>query len=128
MSYYYNKLINGDFVTTIEKITEELSKEGFGIISDIDVSATMKKKLDIDFRNYRILGACNPHFAHKALSHEDKIGVMLPCNVIVQEVEKGSIEVSAVNPIESMSAIKNPNLEEIATEVKQRLERAIDSL
>jgi len=98
MNYYFNKTIKGDFEQVIEKVTQELEKEGFGVLTEINVTETLKKKLDVNFRNYRILGACNAPYAHKALKAEDKIGTMLPCNVIVQEKEAGEIEVAAVNP------------------------------
>lgn len=129
MKYYFNTTLkNVTFEAAKEKVTEELKKEGFGILTNIDVKKTFKKKLDVDFRSYEILGACNPHFAYKALSAEDKIGIMLPCNVIIEENENGTIEVSAVDPIASMGAVENPNLEEIAQEVQQKLKRVIDSL
>ena len=129
MSYYLSKTFkNTGFDEAIEKVTEELKKEGFGIITEIDVTDTLKKKIDVDFRKYRILGACNPHFAHKALQSEDKIGTMLPCNVIVQEHENGDIEVSAVDPIASMSAVKNENLGGLATEVAEKLKRVVNGL
>ena len=128
MSYYFTKTIEGDFEKTIEKVTEELKKEGFGILTEIDVKATLKKKLDVDFYNYMILGACNPPFAYKALSAEDKIGTMLPCNVIVQEKEPGKIEVSAVNPVASMQAVQNDQLGGIANEIKEKLEKAINNI
>ena len=99
MSYYFSTTLqNISFSEAIEKVTEELKKEGFGILTEIDLKATLKKKLDVDFYNYTILGACNPPFAYKALQAEDKIGTMLPCNVIVQEKEQGIIEISAVDP------------------------------
>ena len=110
MNYYFNKTINGTFEEVIEKVTQGLKEEGFGILTEIDVTETLKKKLDIDFKKYRILGACNPPYAHKALQAEDKIGTMLPCNVIVQEIEAGIIEVAAVNPMASMQAVKNEKL------------------
>ncbi len=128
MSYFNSKKVNYSFDETIEKITAELKEEGFGILTEIDVTATLKKKLDVDFRKYRILGACNPPFAHKALSAEKHIGVLLPCNVIVQELEDGVIDVAAVNPMESMQAVKNPELEKIAGEVSARLSKALDRL
>lgn len=129
MAYYFNKTISGmDFDSVIEKVTEALSGEGFGVLSDIDVSATLKKKLDVDFRKYRILGACNPGFAHKALQSEDRIGVFLPCNVIVQQREDDQVEVAAVDPIASMMAVENETLGEVAAEVQQRLRKVIDSL
>jgi uncharacterized protein (DUF302 family) len=116
-----------EFEEAIEKVTETLKSEGFGILTEIDVKETLKKKLDVDFRPYRILGACNPPFAYKALQAEDKIGVMLPCNVIVQESENG-VEIAAVDPVASMQAIDNPKLGEIADEMRWRLQRVIDSL
>jgi uncharacterized protein (DUF302 family) len=102
------------FDEAIEKVTEELKKEGFGVLTQIDVKAALKKKIGVDFRKYRILGACNPSFAHKALLAEDKIGTMLPCNVIVQETEEGTIEIAAVDPVSSMQAVNNESLGEIA--------------
>ncbi|MFH1051213.1 MAG: DUF302 domain-containing protein [bacterium] len=126
--YYFTKVISSEFETAIEKVTEELKKEGFGVLTEIDVKATMKKKLDIDFRNYKILGACNPPFAYKALSTEDKIGTMLPCNVIVQEHDNRKVEVTAVDPVSSMQAIQNNALEPIAIEIRERLKRVIDSM
>jgi uncharacterized protein (DUF302 family) len=129
MAYYFNKTLeNIAFDEAITKVTEELSKEGFGVLTEIDVKATLKKKLDVDFKNYRILGACNPPFAYKALSAEDKVGTMLPCNVIVQELSTNRIEVAVVNPIASMMAIQNPVLESIAQEVTTKLQSVIDSL
>lgn len=128
MAYYISKTVNHSFDETIELVTEALGAEGFGVLSDIDVRATMKKKLDVDFRNYRILGACNPPFAHKALEAEDKIGTMLPCNVIVQQRGENEIEVAAVDPVSSMRAVKNDALEPIAIEIRGRLARVIDSL
>ena len=128
MAYYYSKQINGDFDGVIEKVTEALKTEGFGVLTEIDVQATFKKKLDVDYKKYRILGACNPTFAHKALSFEDKIGTMLPCNVVVIEQPEGYIEVVAVNPVASMMAIESDQLGEVAGEVKAKLERVIDSL
>jgi uncharacterized protein (DUF302 family) len=127
MSYYFMKTLDTTFDDAITRTTEELQKEGFGILTEIDVKATMKKKLDVDFPQYKILGACNPPFAYKALQAEDKIGVMLPCNVIVQEKENG-IEVSAVDPIASMSAIENPGLGDVAMEVQARLKKVIEAL
>ena len=110
MSYYFTKTVTDNFDAAIASITAELKKEGFGILTDIDIQATMKKKLDVDFKKYRILGACNPDFAYQALLAEDKIGTMLPCNVIVQEHENGQVEVSAVDPVASMMAITNNEL------------------
>jgi uncharacterized protein (DUF302 family) len=128
MSYYFTKKIAEDFATAVARVTDELKKEGFGILTEIDVKATMKKKLDVDFREYKILGACNPPFAYKALTVEDKIGVMLPCNVIVQETPDGQVEVSAVDPIASMQAVQNPELESVAREVQAKLKKVIVSL
>ncbi|HCM76609.1 MAG TPA: hypothetical protein DIS90_09525 [Cytophagales bacterium] len=128
MGYYFNKKLSGDFDQTIEKVTEGLKKEGFGILTDIDIKATLKQKLDVDFYNYRILGACNPPFAYKALQTEDKIGTMLPCNVIIQEKKQGEIEVSAVDPGASMQAVENEKLAEIANEIRSKLAKVISSL
>ena len=129
MDYYFKKeLDNISFEQAIEKTTEALKKEGFGVLTEIDIKATLKKKLDVDFRNYKILGACNPGFAYKALLAEDNIGTMLPCNVIVQEKNTGSIEVSAVDPAASMQAFENDSLNVIAGEVRDKLRRMIESL
>lgn len=128
MPYYFTKILNTDFDSAIVKVTEELKKEGFGILTEIDVKDTFKKKLDVDFRRYKILGACNPTFAHKALSAEPHIGTMLPCNVIVQELEKNKIEVTAVDPVASMMAVKNDQFGSVAVEVQQKLKRVIDNL
>jgi uncharacterized protein (DUF302 family) len=126
--YYFSKELDLPFDEVIALVTEELKTEGFGVLTEIDVKATLKKKLGADFRNYRILGTCNPPFAHKALLAEDKIGIMLPCNVIVQETGTGAVEVAAVDPIASMQAIENPALAEIALEVQARLKRVVDNL
>jgi len=128
MKYYFDKTIESTFDEAIEKVTEELKKEGFGVLTEIDVQDTLKQKLDVDFRKYKILGACNPTFAHKALQQENKIGLMLPCNVIVQELDNGKIEVAAVDPAASMMAVDNPQLAGIATEIKGRLEKVIRNL
>lgn len=129
MNYYSSTVLKGiSFEEAIEKVTASLKEEGFGILTDIDIKETMKKKLDEDFRPYRILGACNPPFAFKALSAEDKIGTMLPCNVVVQQHEDQSIEVSAVDPVASMVAVKNEALGSIATEIQGRLKKVISSL
>jgi uncharacterized protein (DUF302 family) len=129
MSYYYTRILNNlSFSEAIEKVTEELREEGFGIVSEIDVTATFKKKLGVDFRPYRILGACNPHFAYRAMQAEDKIGTMLPCNVVVQESHNGVIEVTAVDPVKSMLAVDNPALAEIAGEIQRKLRTVIDKL
>ncbi len=128
MSYYISKTIKGDFNQVIEKVTEELKKEGFGVLTTIDMKATLKNKLNVDFHNYQILGACNPPNAYKALLAEDKIGLMLPCNVIVQEKEAGQIEVSAVDPVVSMMGVKNEGLEPVAVEVRDMLRKVMDGL
>jgi uncharacterized protein (DUF302 family) len=128
VSYYYSRTVDMPFDAAIEHVTAELKKEGFGILSDIDVRATMQKRLGVDFRNYRILGACNPPFAHQALLAEDKIGTMLPCNVIVQEVAEGEVEVAAVDPIASMQAVKNEALGNVAAQVQALLRKVVDNL
>lgn len=128
MSYYVAKKIDKSFEDAIALVTEKLADQGFGILTEIDVKATMKKKLDVDFRNYKILGACNPPFAHKALLAEDKIGTMLPCNVIVQETDDGNTEVAAVDPLASMQAVENETLTGIAGEIQQRLKQVISQL
>jgi len=128
MKYYFNKTIKGTFEEVIDKVTQGLKDEGFGILTEIDVTATLKEKLDIDYKKYRILGACNPPYAHKALEAEDKIGTMLPCNVIVQEIEEGNIEVAAVNPMASMQAVENKKLNKVAEEITDKLEKIIKKL
>jgi len=127
-SYYFAKELNTSFDDAIEKVTEALKEEGFGILTEIDVRETLKKKLDVDFRPYRILGACNPPFAYKALQAEEKIGTMLPCNVIVQEKEPGKVEVAAVDPVASMAAVKNEQLAEVATVIREKLKKIIENL
>ena len=128
MEYYFSKKITGSFDDAIQKVTDALKAEGFGILTEIDIKATLKKKLDVDFYNYKILGACNPPFAYQALLAEDKIGTMLPCNVIVQEKVAGQVEVSAVDPAASMQAIENKALKDIATEIRARLQKVIEQL
>jgi len=129
MSYYINKTLkNISFEEGIARITDSLKNEGFGILTEIDLKATLKKKLDVDFYNYKILGACNPEFAYKALLAENKIGTMLPCNVIVQEKTPGEIEISAVDPMASMQAVESENLGGLAKEVKAKLENCINAL
>lgn len=128
MSYNNSKQVSTSFEDTIIKVTEELKNEGFGVLTEIDVKETLMKKLDVDFRKYRILGACNPPLAFKALSTEENIGVMLPCNVIVQELENGSVRVSAINPMEAMKAVENPNLEEVANTVSEKLVKVLNNL
>ncbi len=126
--YYYARIIDADIAAVDERVRAALKEQGFGVLTEIDVAATLKKKLDVEFRPYKILGACNPHFAHKALQAEDKIGTMLPCNVILQETVDGHTEVAAVDPIASMQAVGNESLGEIAGEVRDRLRRVVDSL
>jgi uncharacterized protein (DUF302 family) len=128
MQYYFNKIVEMTFEETIDKVTEELKKEGFGVLTEIDVKAALKKKIDVDFRKYRILGACNPSLAYKALLAEDKIGTMLPCNVIVQEREDGKVEVAAIDPIASMQAVENESLGGIAVEVHAKLKKVIENM
>ena len=127
-AYYFARTIDGDIDHATERVTAALKAEGFGVLTTIDVAATLKTKIDVDFRPYRILGACNPHFAHQALLAEDKIGTMLPCNVIVQDAGAGRTEVAAIDPVASMQAVGNASLSGIATEVQARLRRVIDSL
>lgn len=129
MKYYISTIVrNTSFEDTIAKVTGLLKEEGFGILTEINVSETMKKKLDVDFRKYRILGACNPPFAYRALQAEDKIGTMLPCNVIVQELKETEIEVAAVDPLSSMMAVENQQLADIATQIRDKLEKVIRNL
>ncbi len=128
MSYYFNKYSDSDFNETVEKTIAELKKEGFGVLTEIDVKQTLKKKLNVDFSPYRILGACNPPYAYQALQAENKIGTMLPCNVIVRETEDGKIEVAAIDPLESMRAVDNPKLQEIAEEIREKLKKVVDRI
>ncbi len=128
MKYYCNKTTDLSFDDAVQAITEALREQGFGILTDIDVQQTLKKKLDVDFRRYRILGACNPPFAYKALQLEDKIGTMLPCNVIVHEVEGGQVEIAAIDPLASMQAVQNESLNDIAEQVRSKLEKAVESI
>jgi len=128
MTYHFSKTLDAPFDQAIERVTAALGEKGFGVLTTIDVKATLKKKLDVAFRPYTILGACNPNFAYQALQHEDKIGTMLPCNVIVQEIDGGKVEVSAVDPVASMQAIDNPALAEVAGEVRALLRQVIESL
>ena len=127
MSYYFSKILNVSFDAAVEKVRESLQQEDFGVLTELDVQATMKKKLDVEMQSYKILGACNPTFAYQALQVEDKIGTMLPCNVIVQQRTEG-VEVSAVDPVASMQAIENPSLQGIAEQVRAKLKKVIDHL
>ncbi len=128
MSYYLSKTLEVSFEEAVVRVTDGLKKEGFGILTDIDIQKTINTKLGADFRKYRILGACNPPFAHKALLAEDKIGTMLPCNVIIQENGEHLIEVAAVDPVASMQAVENPSLQEIVGQIKVKLKNVIDAL
>lgn len=126
--YYFNKTLKISFEDAIARVTEELKKEGFGVLTEVDVAATFKKKLDVDFRPYRILGACNPTFAHKSVSAESHIGVYLPCNVVVQDAGEGKVDVAAVDPLVAMSRVDNSELESVAKQVQEKLKRVIDNL
>jgi uncharacterized protein (DUF302 family) len=128
MSYYFSKTVNMDFDAAIGYVTEKLQEHGFGVLTEIDVAGTLKKKMDVDFRKYRILGACNPPFAYRALQAEDKVGLMLPCNVIVQAISEKEVEVAAIDPLASMQAIDNNELISVAKEVRTKLKDLIDSL
>lgn len=128
MKYYIEKTTDYSFDEAVERVTEELKKEGFGVLSEINIHEKLKEKLDVDFRKYRILGACHPASAYKALQAEKMIGTMLPCNVIVQEGDNGKTEVAAVDPAASMQAVKNDKLSSIAGEIKEKLERVIGNL
>jgi len=128
VNYYFTRRLDVPFSEAVARVTEALKKEGFGILTEIDVKATLKKKLNVDFREYRILGACNPPFAYQALQLEDKIGTMMPCNVIVQEREDGGTEVSAVDPVASMSAVDNRKLADVATVIRSRLKTVVENL
>ena len=128
MSYYLSRTVTATMADAVTRVTTALKQEGFGVLSDIDVQATLKTKLGVDFPGYRILGACNPGFAHQGLLLEDKLGVLLPCNVIVREAEPGQIEVAAIDPVESLERVSNPKLAAMAVEVRTRLQRALDTL
>jgi Uncharacterized conserved protein len=128
MAYFNSKTVSGSFDEVVTKVTEELKKEGFGVLTEINVQDTLKKKLDVDFRKYKILGACNPPFAYKALQAEPNIGVLLPCNVVVQEVENGKVDVSVVNPLVSMQNVENDKLAGIAGEVSEKLNGVLNKL
>jgi uncharacterized protein (DUF302 family) len=128
MSYYFAKRMDVPFDGALARVTEELKRGGFGVLTQIDVQQTLRQKLGVDFRKYRILGACNPPFAHQALLAEERIGLMLPCNVIVQELAQGQVEVAAIDPLASMAAIENPELEAIGRQVRARLQKVIENL
>lgn len=127
MSFYFSKKVESDFDKAIEDVTAALKEQGFGVLTDIDVKATFKKKINVDFRRYRILGACNPGFAHQALETDDKLGVMLPCNVVVQEFSHG-VEISALDPVVGLGMVGNDALSKMAEEVKERIEKAVFSV
>ena len=126
--YYFEKTVELSFNDAIVRVTEELKKEGFGVLTEVDIQATLKKKLDVDFRPYKILGACNPPFAYKALQAEQNIGLLLPCNVIVQDAGNGKTEIAAIDPLVSMSRVENPALEPVAAEIKAKLQRVIQNV
>jgi len=128
MNYFFSKIIKDSFDNAVSKVTEALSKEGFGVLTEIDVKETLKKKLNVQFKNYKILGACNPPFAYEALKVEDKIGTMLPCNVAVIEQANGSIEIAVVDPVASMQAIQNEKLGGIANQIRDKLKKVVESL
>ena len=128
MKYYFEKILKTDFETAVAQTKEALKSEGFGVLSEIDIHEKLKEKLGVDFRRYNILGACNPAYAYKALQKEDKIGVMLPCNVIIQERTNGKIEVAAIDPAVSILSIENDDLSEIATEIRAKLQNVIEQL
>ena len=128
MRYYFSKMLKTSFDDALARVVAELKKEGFGILTEIDVRAALKEKLNVDYKKYRILGACNPTFAYEALQVEDKIGTMLPCNVIVQEISAGVVEVAAIDPIASMQAIDNPKLRSVAEQVQAMLKKVIETL
>jgi uncharacterized protein (DUF302 family) len=128
MEYYINKTVSQPFDETLEQVVAALKEQGFGVLTEIDVKATLKKKLDVDFRRYMILGACNPPFAYQAFQADDKIGILLPCNVIVQELDDGQVEVAVMDPVSAMQMIENAELAEVAAQVRTKLEAMIDSL
>ena len=128
MRYYHSRTLTVPFALAVERAVSALKVEGFGVLTDIDVRKTLKDKIGVEFRNYRILGACNPQLAHQALELEDKVGTMLPCNVIVQDIGDGRVEIAAIDPVASMAAIDNPKLKEAAAQVREKLRKAVDSL
>ena len=128
MNYYFSKKIRADFDSALERVTEALNREGFGVLTDIDIQKKFEEKLGVSFRKYRILGACHPGYAYRMLQQEDKIGTLLPCNIVIQEAENGQTEVAVVNPEASMSTVKDDSLARIAGEVKSKLEKVLASL
>ena len=127
MSYYLSKIVPGEFADVVSRVKEALAREGFGVLTDIDVQATLKTKLKVEFPEYRILGACNPTLAHRALLKEDKLGVLLPCNVIVRQSSPGRVEIAAIDPVTSLERTGNTELNAVAAEVRERLQRAVDT-
>jgi uncharacterized protein (DUF302 family) len=128
MAYYYSKTVKANFNEAVKKVTEALSSEGFGVISEVDLHEKFKNKLGVDFKKYRILGACNPAISFRVLKAEDKIGVMLPCNVVVIEQGENNIEIAAVNPVELMRAVHNSVVRDVASKVLEKLKAALDKL
>lgn len=128
MSYYFSKILNVTFDEALIKVTDELKKEGFGILTEIDIKAALKEKLNVDYKRYQILGACNPPLAYKVLQAEDKIGLMLPCNVVVQEISDEQTEVAAIDPVAAMKAVDNPKVAEVAEQVRLKLRDVINNL
>ena len=128
MKYYFEKTLNCSFEEAAIRVTEELKKEGFGVLTEININEKLNEKLGVDFRKYRILGACNPAFAYKALQEEDKIGTMLPCNVIVQQISETQIEIATVDPMASMQSVENKKLAGVANEVQQKLKQVIENV
>jgi uncharacterized protein (DUF302 family) len=128
MSYYINAMVGASFEKAVDLVKDALQKEGFGVLTEIDMRDTMKKKLDVEIRNYRILGACNPPFAYKALQAEERIGLLLPCNVIIRERTDGTVEAAAIDPETAMQSIDNPALKEVARQVREKLQRVIAGL
>lgn len=128
MNYYYSRKIEGTIDQLVEKITEGLKEEGFGILSDINIKDLFKQKIDVEFRPYRILGACNPVFSNKAITAEERVGLMLPCNFVVQEMGDGLVDVSVVDPVASMSSIDNDALKDIASQIRDKLIFVVDGL
>lgn len=128
MSYTLDKRVDGNFDDIVERTENALSDEGFGVLCDIDVQQTLKQKLDEEFRQYRILGACNPPLAHQALEEELQLGTLLPCNVVVYETDEGDIVVSAIDPADMLAVVDNPELDSIAADVRERFERVLEEL
>lgn len=128
MKYYIEKKVNSSFDETVEQVSSKLKENGFGVLTEIDMKETLKQKLGVDFRQYKILGACNPKFAHQALEAEDKVGVLLPCNVVVQELKDGSVEVAAMDPVAAMGIIENYEMDNIARQVKEAVSQALEAL